>query len=287
MSYNSSNKSISYYSNSKSYLNIRGKNNGNIVNPFFIKLIDYVDDPYWKDVLLDASRGKFPKEFSYNDNVLTCKKNNSSISIEENANSINRLIEFIRNITGTRSKMDLEREKDYEKEHNLTVNNINSWSDVKTKYNKRLLIIEYVSKLSKIYNLTQNETDELRTLINIHLDNDILKKSVIIEDNNISDITCFKWDSIKRCFNFVGVLKKNIVQKSNQNNIIYVENDIPLELYTVETIKNWNKLMKKYTKGIKKPLYIKNEDTSPMNHDNLSTKDSTEHEHNYMQSSSS
>ncbi len=281
-SYDATSQSMPWMSSTRSTGNTKYKINGTIVHPIFIKILEYVDDPYWRSILTDAVKGKFTKGLSFNGDTLVNKKDGRSIIIKEDKESINKVIDFIKNTTGMRSQMDLEREKDYEKERSSIINtNINSWSDVKTKFNKKLLIVEFISKMSKLYELTQDETNQLATIIYMYIDDDVIKRGILVRDNNISEIYGLCWDPIKRKFFLEVEPKKNVTSKMNPSNIRYVEEEIPRELGTVETVKNWNKLMKGFSKGIKKPSINSEEILShPF-------KNSSENEYNYTRSSNS
>ena len=250
-SYDSTSQSMPWLSSTRSF-STRSQATINVTNPIFIKLLDYVDDPYWKLILLDAAKGKFPKGFSFNGSTLLYRLNNKSITIEDNVNSINRFIEFIRMNTGIRSKMDLEREKDYEREHQISPSNVDNWGKIKSKFNKRMIVIEFVTKTKKLYNLSEEEADQLTTLINMNLEEDVIKKNIVMKDNNIVQIHGLHWDPIKRKFFLEGEPKRIPFSGGNPADVTYVEEGIPLETNHVETVKNWNKFLKEFNKLVRK-----------------------------------
>lgn len=238
---------------SASVSTFRKKLNLNVMYPMFVNLSEYVDDPYWKAIFLDSSKGKFPKGFTFNGNTLSYRLNGRSLILDENVNSIKKFIDFIRINTGIRSPMDLEREKDYEKEHQSisAASNINEWSKF-SKCNRRLIIIEYVTKMRKLYKLTQDETDQLTTLINMNMEEDVIKKNILLRDNNIVEIHGLNWDTSKRRFFLIGEPKKHIIQKGNPYDVVYIEESVPLNTTRVETIKDWAKFLKEFNKFVKK-----------------------------------
>ena len=248
--YDSNSQSMPWLSNSK---NSNGKVNINTMYPLFSKLSDYIDDSYWKSIFIDCAKGKFVKGFSYNNNTNTLlyRTNGKNIIIEDNLNSINRIIDFIRGNTGIRSPMDLEREKDYEREHQTINVNMNNWSKI-LKFNKKLIIIEYVSKMRKLYNLTQKETDQLTTLINMNMNEDVIKKNIILDDDNILKINGLEWDPLKRIFFLINEIKKPLISKGNPCNVMYIEENIPLNTCRVDTVKEWIKFIKEFNKFTKK-----------------------------------
>ena len=249
-SYDSVSQSMPWLTSNKSLSSTRIRSM-NVVNNIFIKRMDFVDDPYWKSILLDAAKGKFPKGFSFNDGTLLYRPLGKSMVMEDNINSINKFIDFIRINTGIRSKMDLEREKDYEREYQINHKvNMIEWSKI-SKFNKRLMVIEFVSNIKKIHNLDQNETDQLKTLINMNLEDDIIKKNVIMKDNNIEEIRGLRWDQSSRKFSLDGEIKRTIFYKTDPSDITYIEENIPVEMGYVETIKGWNKFLKDFNKLFK------------------------------------
>ena len=246
------------------------KNMLNVIYPIFMKFSEHVDDPYWKSILINCAKGKFPKGFIYNDNILLYRPNGESVNIDDTGESINIFIDFIRSNAKIRSKMDLDREKDYEKEQQIGKNvKFEEWGKIKSKFNKRLLIIEYVTKMKNLYDLSQDESDQLTTLINMNMNEEIIKRNIIIQDNNISGINGLQWDPISRKFYLEGENRKVNTPKSNACNyhIIYVEEEIPLEHKRFETTKDWNKFIKEFTKVIKKTPSLKEEKihSSPIN----------------------
>ena len=248
----STSQSMPWLSNSKP---ARSKVNTNTMYPLFIKFSEYVDDPYWKSIFLDSAKGKFVKGFTYNNNTLVYRTNGKSIILDENLNTINKIIDFIRTNTGIRSPMDLEREKDYEREHQAINVNMNNWSKI-LKFNKKLIIIEYVTKMRKLYNLTQEETDQLSTLIYMNMNEDVIKKNIVLDDNNISKINGLEWDPVKRKFFLINEIKKNLssLVRGDPCNVIYIEESIQLNTCRVDTVKDWIKFLKEFNKFTKKNI---------------------------------
>jgi hypothetical protein len=247
---NSNIQSMPWLSNSKS---INSKVNINTMYPLFNKLSEHIDDSYWKSIFLDCAKGKFVKGFSYNNNTNTLlfRITGKSIIIDDSLNSINKIIDFVRSNAGIRSPMDLEREKDYEREHQAIHVNMNNWSKI-LKFNKKLIIIEYVSKMRKLYDLTQKETDQLTTLINMNMNEDVIKKNIILDDDNILKINGLEWDPLKRKFYLINEVKKAFISKSDPCNVIYIEENIPLNTCRVDTVKEWIKFIKEFNKFTKK-----------------------------------
>src|SRR5436190_23187486 len=91
------------------------KNNLQTIHPVFLELSEKVDDPHWKLVLINASKGKLGKGFVFNGRVLMCKNGTQTVEIVGNRNAATEVVMFYRKHTGIRSKMDHEREKDLEK----------------------------------------------------------------------------------------------------------------------------------------------------------------------------
>ena len=132
-------QSMPWLSSNKAMLNDNNKINSSVLYPNFLKLSQYIDDPYWKKIFVDCSKGTFPKGFTFNGINLMFKTGQKIMTMKiEDDLEINDFINFIRSHTGIRSKMDLEREKDHEKELKSDNKEINDWSKIRSKSHKRL-----------------------------------------------------------------------------------------------------------------------------------------------------
>ena len=252
-------QSMPWLSSNRAMLNTPDKINASILYPNFSKLSQYIDDPYWKKIFVDASRGIFPKGFTFNGVNLMYKTGQKAMKIEDDL-QINDFISFIRSNTAMRSKMDLEREKDYEKELKSDNKEINNWYKIRSKPHKRLLIIAYVTKMTKIYVLNKSESNQLATLIGMHLEEDVIKKNIIVEETNISEITSIKWNEIERKF-FIDIQnhKESFLKRYIDEDIIYIQENISLNIDKIITIKEWSKFLKEFNKISKKPIQSKDD----------------------------
>lgn len=232
--------------------NTNNRKNINVVYPLFLKLSEMVDDPDWKSILLDSAKGKLPKGFSFNGTHLIFKNTNKIINLNDDGSSVKEFINFVRDCVGMRSKMDLEREKDSERDNYKEEDLPQEWSNIKSKFTKRMLIIDYVDKIRITHKLKEKEVNQLSTLLNLNMNDDIIKKNVILKEYEIVEIKSLLWDSSKRIFSLDGLNYKEFNVKCD--NVFYYNKDLDLNIEKVSTLKEWNKFVKKYHKISKREI---------------------------------
>jgi hypothetical protein len=169
-------------------------------NNIFRLCSEITDDPYWKNVLIEAYHNKFPKGISYKDGNIVYK--NKEILIPETPEEAYIIIiNFLKREYGIKSPMDIEREKYQEQEQRSKHVSKNSWKEHKSKNIKDLLITDYILNIKDEYLLTVEEFNELFTLINIAVGNNKIKNTDIdLQDGQIKCISNLTWDSEGRKF---------------------------------------------------------------------------------------
>ncbi len=222
----------------------------NVNHPIFLEVSEEIDDPYWRNVFIEFAKGKFIKGFTFNGTTLMCKSGTKYIDVEPDESS--KLVDFIRQHTAKRSAMDLEREKDAEKELYNQQNLVRNWSDVKSASFKRMLIIDFVSKCQHLYQLTKKERDKLETLICMHLKE--INPDIEYSDGQITQIKSLRWFPTTREFKLSGVSRKHKnIKYGNCDTINYVVKPLEIRDEKVSTIKDWEKFMKKFNKNGVRP----------------------------------
>lgn len=228
----------------------RKKNTSDMMYPIFSDLADDTDDPYWKNFLYNCSKGKLPKGFLFNGKSLMYKNGIHQLDIAGNQHASKELIQFIRHHTKMRSKMDLEREKSIR--YDIKDDSYKDWSNIRSKYTKRLLIIDYISTLKAKYNLNTTEVNEVTTSINYYLfntPNAIISKYIVLKDNSIANISNLIFNANTRKFIFTElpplgaiVTPKNKSKKDVIPSTDY--SDINNTLVVISTLKDWSKFLK-------------------------------------------
>ena len=59
-----------------------------IINPIFEQLANLTEDNFWKTIFLDCSRGRFPRGFTFKNNLLKFKKGNKMTCLEITSNLV-------------------------------------------------------------------------------------------------------------------------------------------------------------------------------------------------------
>lgn len=90
-----------------------------IVHPIFFRCIEFTNDEFWISKFRDASNNKFPKGFSFSDNILTFKKNgkNVSVPIPDHPEMCSVIFKnFLYQSDNIRSETDIQNEQNQQRE---------------------------------------------------------------------------------------------------------------------------------------------------------------------------
>jgi hypothetical protein len=180
-----------------------------IVNPNFVEYIDYVSDPFWKEIFENASKGKFPKGFFYKDGVLSYRKKNTPV-LQIPADKYNATLlclDYFRNIGDMKSAIDLEAEL----ETRSSLENVSViWMDAKHKTINPSLIRQYVTMKHEELGLNSKTATQFRTVINMGFFLGCLdSSSVVFKDSKIDDIKGVIYDKENNKF----ILDPSILNK--------------------------------------------------------------------------
>lgn len=192
--------------------------------PIFAEAAEYTLDEYWRGILLECSRGNFPKNLKYSPNsnqlyvTRADKKTETHILTNDETEVFQIMIHVLRNLLHMKSTRDIETESgeiDKIREQRVQKNG-DIWKK-KTNGEKEQSIELFVSKLCKEYSLTPKERKHVLSVINVGLqfkrilpDNFELSSE---NSNTILKIPGLKFNSDKRFFYTEGVTK--IENKSN------------------------------------------------------------------------
>lgn len=142
-----------------------------IINPIFEKCAELTDDNFWKGIFMDCARGKFPRGFTFKNNLICFRKASKMTRLEVSASPMQAFQEskeFFQKFGGLLSEKDQLKLKQLEEEKLLQEAIFNediTWKDVKSEKFKDILIIEFIEKLSSEYELGYDEKNELITNI--------------------------------------------------------------------------------------------------------------------------
>lgn len=192
------------------------------IHQIFADCAKLCTDSYWEHIFNECSYSRFPKGITYRDAQLCIKRNNKYVYCNVSQNiydSVNQCIAFFKEYKGLMSDidknmLDLEHDK-FEEE---VEEQINSWSRVKKKEAKLLLDI-YMDMLKAKYSLTNKELINLTHNINLGLILKIInKKTIIMENSRITEITSLYFDEDTRKFSLDFTIKPNITRNNKVKN---------------------------------------------------------------------
>jgi hypothetical protein len=234
----------------------------------FDDLMKYETDPTWITTLDDAAQGKFPRNFKFQNSILTYKLRSKNIDhpiVGNDKAALDAMKDFFFKYN-VASPEDVKKRKEAE----LTMINSEqydeemSWSQIRSDKEKTVMITLFVESLGEIYNLSPESKRGLVQNIRIgilagYLNND----NIHIESNSITKIDGLVYDKSLKQFIIdknkciLQIIKPKIMSQtslfnSNQNNYSDDTNDFSLEESTYsksgkshkqDLMKNWNKFL--------------------------------------------
>lgn len=251
------------------------KRNTEIEHKIFLECSEVTEDKFWKDILLKAAYGKFPRSFTYINGFLyyKCSNSNNKKKVELPDSPIEGSLvamQFFKEHGGIYSEDDDVKIMKYNnmiKEQEM--NRIVEWKDIKKIKVRDMLILNYIEKISKEYDFDDFKKKELETTINIGF---ILRyfdtKDVMFNDGAVTGINGLIYD--KKEGNFIIDPKLQPLRIKNIKKIqapgLYTteSNDIKV---TID--KSWTKYLNHLRKCV--PISSKNSqkikvDTIPNEH---------------------
>lgn len=156
-----------------------------IVNPIFEKCALLTEDTFWQSIFMDCARGKFPRGFTFKNNLLTHKKGSKITTLELNnsaTETFSATMNFFQVAAGIMSAKDRHKlqQKEEEKLLEEMENDVDiEWSQIRKENFKEVLITEFISNVSKKMNFNEQEKRELTTTI---------KKGIMLKCFNSNNI---------------------------------------------------------------------------------------------------
>jgi hypothetical protein len=128
----------------------------------FDRLMSIETDPYWRSLFDEASVGKFPRNFKFQNGVLNYKIRSKTIeqSIPKDAEeALNIVKKFFLETAGILSPDDLKRKKIEEEKRisEMIMNEVISWNQIRSEKQRMIMISLYVENLGKQYGLNVEE----------------------------------------------------------------------------------------------------------------------------------
>lgn len=239
----------------------------------FDELMKYETDPTWITTLDDAAQGKFPRNFKFQNSILTYKLRSKNIDhhiVGNDKTTLDAMKDFFFKYN-VASPEDVKKRKDAE----LTIINSEqyddemSWSQIRSDKEKTVMITLFVESLGDVYNLSPESKKGLVQNIKIgilagYLSND----NIYVENNSITKIDGLVYDKSSKQFVIdknkciLQTIKPKIVSQNSlmsSNQLHYSEdgNDASLEdssfsrsskIQKQDLMKNWNKFLSELDK---------------------------------------
>ncbi len=143
-----------------------------VVYPHFEACIPLTDDPFWKDLLMEASLGSFPRGFRYQDEILTHRIRHKTTGKEfprtmSPVETFRQLRKFLGESGAIMSELDIAANKRQEEERisAMLSRRVTTWSDVKVQAQKSTLISLYSGALAKQYGLNHLQSKSVEEKI--------------------------------------------------------------------------------------------------------------------------
>lgn len=177
------------------------KNKRIVEFPFFDELLKLEKDSYWQNVFDDAAQGKFPRNFKYQNGVLTYKlrsKNIDQAIPKEPEEAIAVLKKFFLNTASLISPQDIKKhkaEEDKIQEDKEDEPDDLQWNQIRSEKQKLIMISLYVEKLGDEYSLSIEERKGLMQNIKIGMLAGYLNgDNIIFSGNSIDKIEGLVYD---------------------------------------------------------------------------------------------
>jgi hypothetical protein len=230
----------------------------------FDELMKYETDPTWITTLDDAAQGKFPRNFKFQNGILTYKLRSKNIDhpiIGNDKNTLDAMKSFFFKYN-VASPEDIKKRKDAE----ITMLNSEqydddmSWSQIRSDKQKTVMISLFVENLSEIYNLSPENRRGLVQNIrmgilagylnndNIHVENNsITKIDGLIYDKNLKQFIIDKSKCVLQIIKPKITNQQSLISSRNYSD----DNDFSIEeslssksgKQSQDLMKNWNRFL--------------------------------------------
>jgi len=225
-----------------------------IVNEIFVDCAKVTEDPFWVERFNLAAIGKFPTNIYYHDNTLTYKKgakNNKIILSSNIRDAATAFIDFLRINKSIFSPLDEQSTLDQE------FNRINSSSNTEiltwqtaSKKIKECLISHFIIDMGVLMNLTTEQSNQLRQVIQTGIFSNLFdKNNITLNNNRIFSIGGLLYDPDNKIFYIDPNLTPSSVHSYSKKKTL--NNNVPKDTIPQFNTK-WNKYINKYVEQIDK-----------------------------------
>lgn len=141
-----------------------------VIHKIFEECVEHTSDTYWKDKLSQASKGKFPKGFTYKDGILSYKRKNKPKPINQPISftageAVREFIQFMQS-TGKYSDTDMTHMNKQAQLSQIQAVQPETklWSAVPKK-SRRDYVDRFITYVTSAYNLTPVQARSLRDCV--------------------------------------------------------------------------------------------------------------------------
>lgn len=184
----------------------RSRGKKELLHPIFLECRDKTDNEFWKSLYEDMAYGKYPKQIYINQNQQINSTNRSnSFQYDFKDKTVDEMVIEIQELLLMHTNLISNDEINIKKTSNIQYkkDTWTNWKDIKKKYIRDILLMDYCLEIKRLLSFTSNETiylyERLSNLILygqlsvIHLDNNKIVSIDgvdIHQDTNCIIITC-------------------------------------------------------------------------------------------------
>lgn len=174
---------------------VEGKKRSVIKHPVFAECAQLIDDPFWKQTFENAARDRFPRGFTYRNQILVYKIKSKSHTLQMPQTAFEALplcVDFMKKIGKLRSEADREQDR-MEMEEKFALQNSlenSEWKDIKRKKVKALLLSTWINSTAQQYQMNSKQTEYFHVIVNIGFALGYLRKEdITFREGRIQSIT--------------------------------------------------------------------------------------------------
>lgn len=182
---------------------IRNRGKRDVAHPIFLECKAICGNEYWKNVFEDLAYGKYPKQIYISNQTIQSsnrKKPFSFIMKDKSAKEVmENTIDILTSFTDLISSEEIKKKKDG---NDLQKKDVwYQWKDIKRKYIKDVLLMNYCLELKKTFNLTSKITTCLyQGLIYRIYSGQIL--DIVMKDGKIESIPALTINPITKAISY-------------------------------------------------------------------------------------
>ena len=163
----------------------RSRGKKELLHPIFLECRDKTDNEFWKSLYEDMAYGKYPKQLYITQNQQINSTNRAqSFHYDFKDKTVDEMIVEIQELLLSHTNLISNDEINIKKTSNIQYkkDTWTNWKDIKKKYIRDILIMDYCLEIKRLLNFTTNEISYLYEIVTAMILNGQL--SVIHMDHN-------------------------------------------------------------------------------------------------------